>query len=315
MQTLRYVLAALVLGLITVWGSEMFFWGFPSPGFSVADWLLTWVAYAISCAVVLSAVAWSGIGGVRGLFLGGALFGFLIEGVVVGTMYQAFPVQLIWTPLAWHALITCVCVLGLARAGPSWLLWRQVLGWLAVGAGGAFWGLYWPLDPDRAVAIPGGDVVLFYLAGIGLGVVVGNVVLDRIGTIPHPPVWVLLITPAIALAIWVAQSVADPNPVRLAFPLLVGLTLWTMKRLGRAGDISFGPAAPPWRHLMFLIAPLTMTLIAVPIWRANGSIQSNWVVLVITGPVSLGWWLWLVWRAARQPRSAASAVPRSSAPS
>jgi hypothetical protein len=315
MQSFRYVLLSLALGLIAVWGSEMFFWSFPSPGFSGADWLATWIAYALCCAAVLSAVAWSGLGGLTGLFLGGALLGLLTEGVVVGTMYEGFPFQLVWTPLAWHALVTAVCVLGLGRAGPHWPLWRQVAALLALGGGGAFFALFWSLDPDRAGTIPGGDQVLFYLVGIGLGVVVGNVILGRIAAVPRPPVWVLLLAPGLAAAFWVAQSVADPSPVRLAFVLMVGLTLWAMRRLGAGGSVGLGPVAPVWRHALFLIAPLTMTLIIVPIWQAGGSFEANWVVAGITVPVSLGWWLWLLWRAARQPRKAASAADKSIAPS
>ena len=299
MKSLRYIQASLALGLIAIWGSEMFFWGFPQAELTLGEWLITYVAYSLCCAAVLSVVVWTGIGGLRALFLGGALLGFLVEGVVVAQMYIVFPFQLVWTPLAWHALITGVCVFGLCRVGPHWPLWRQILALVALGAGGGFFALFWPLDEGRGGTTPGGEAVLGYLVGIGCIVVLGNRVLDRIEYVPRPSAWVAAIAPVLALAVWIPTSVFDPNPVRVFWPVMVGLTIWAMRRLGGNAVIGFGPPAPLWRHFVFLIAPLTMLLIAVPAWESGEAFASNLVVAGLTVPLSLGWWILLLWRAAR----------------
>ncbi len=316
MQSLRYIAAALALGLISVWGSEMLFWAAPQRDFTLVDWLITWLAYSLCSAVVLSAVRFSGISGMRAVFLGGAMLGFLAEGVIVGTIYEAFPIQLVWTPLAWHALITGVCVFGLGRAAPHWPLWRHGAALAALGAGGAVFALFWPLDPRWATAAPAFGPVLAYLAGIGTGVVAAHMLLDRIAEVPRPPVWVALVVPVLAVALWGAQSFADPRPARLALPVMLGLTFWAMWRLGQRGTpVAFGPPAPPWRHLLFVLAPLTTALIAVPAWQGLGGVPTNIPVFIVTVALSAGWWLWLLGRALRQPRTAASAVARSIAPS
>ena len=302
---MRYIIASFALGLIAVWASESFFWSAPMPDLTVAGWFLTWLAYALACAVVLTAVGLSGISGIRGVFLGGALMGFLIEGVVVDELYRSFPFHLVWTPLAWHALITSVCVFGMARVAPHWPLWRHLLTLIGLGLFGATFATFWPSERD---VMPPGDVTLFYLAGIGLVVPLGLIALDRIGQVPRPPLWVALIVPGLALALWVGKTIASPAPIRLVFPIMAGLTLWAMWRLGGAGPVSFGAPGAVRRHLLFPLAPVITAFIAVPIWENVGALEGQAVVAFVTVPVSLGWWLWLLWRAARlQPRSAASA--------
>lgn len=266
---------------------------------------MTWIAYALASAAVLSAVGLTGIGGVRALFLGGVLMGLIVEGVVVDEMYLAFPFQLVWTPLAWHGLITGVCIVGLGRAGPHWPLWRHLAALIVLGLFGAVFASFWPVDRDT---MPPGEVVLVYLAVIGLVVPLGQGVLDRIGEVPRPPLWVALIVPGLVVALWLAKTLAMPEPVRLAFPAMVAATLWAMWRLGARGPVGFGPRAALWRHLLFPLAPALTALIAVPIWENIGALEGNVVVAAITVPLSLVWWLWLLWRAGRtQPRRAASA--------
>ena len=115
MQAVRYVFLSLVLGGLSVWASENFFWMMPPPGITPLDFALTVIAYSIACAVGLSAVIWAGIGGMPAAFLGGAVMGYMSEGVIVGTIYQPNPFFLVWTPLAWHALITGGVILGPGR--------------------------------------------------------------------------------------------------------------------------------------------------------------------------------------------------------
>lgn len=277
----------------------MFFWGYPQPDLTVEAWVVTYIAYTLCCATALSLVILTGIRGLHALFLGGAMLGFLIEGVVVGQMYIVFPFQLVWTPLAWHALITGVCVLGLCRAGPTWPVWRHILGLIALGAGGAFFGLFWPLDEGRGHTIPEGGAVFAYLVGIGLIVVVANWLIDRLGDMPRPPAVVTAIMPVCALGVWVWTSVADLNPIRVFWPVMVGLTVWAMARLGKGTTPNLGPKGRLWRHVLFLIAPTTMLLITVPAWEAGAALPTNWVVAGVTVPLGLGWWVMLLWRARR----------------
>jgi hypothetical protein len=301
MDALRYLLLSLCLGGVAVWGSENLFWSMPAADLGPAEWLLTVVAYSIASAVALSAVIWAGVGGWPAVFLGAAIVGYMSEGVIVGTIYQPWPPLffLVWTPLAWHALITGGVVFGLGRAGAALGPWRMALVWAAYGLFGAFWAQYWV---EERADLAGGTALAVYLVGCGLVVVLAHGVMDRMGSLPRPSRWVLWIAPGIAAAVWVAQSVADPNPMRVVLPLILGLILWVMWRLGdRSRPVSLGVPVPVWQHGLFLIAPVVVVLLAPLGWAQGwGTLWANWVVAVLSILGSVAWLGRLVWRAARR---------------
>ncbi|MFM7335416.1 MAG: hypothetical protein ACKO1H_13570, partial [Tabrizicola sp.] len=290
MEALRYLLLSLCLGGLTVWGSENLFWSMPSADLTALEWGLTVVAYSIASAVALSAVIWVGVGGWPAVFLGAAIVGYMSEGVIVGTIYQPFPPLffLVWTPLAWHALITGGVLMGLGRAGAALGPWRLAFVWTAYGLFGAFWAQYWVSERSDLGATPG---LAVYLVGCGLVVVLAHVVMDRMGSLPRPSRWVLWIAPGIAAAVWVLQSVADPNPMRVVLPLILGLILWVMWRLGdRSKPVSLGVPVPVWRHFLFLIAPSLVAALAPLAWAQGwGTLEANWIVAVLSILGSVIW--------------------------
>ena len=297
---LRYGAAALSLGMIALWGSENLFWTVPQEPLRLGEWVATWAAYSLVAAAALSVVLWAGIGGWRAAFLGGAVLGFGIEGVIVGTMYDAFPAQVVWTPLAWHGVVTGLLVLALPRRLARGALAVQVLGLLALGVLGATWGLYW--RNERPV-MPGYEVALPYLFGLALPVVAANVALDKLGLIERPSPLILWAAPGALLILWLVRAVLTGSVVVRACPAMILTTAWILRRLGRSGEpVSFGPAAPLWRHGLFLLMPLTVAMLVVPGWQAFGPVAVNVPVALGAGAVGLGLWLWLLWQAARAPR-------------
>lgn len=300
METLRYCGLALVLGALSVWASENFFWMMPPPGITVPVFTLTVIAYSIACAVALSAVIWTGVGGLPAAFLGGAIMGYMSEGVIVGTIYQpeAFPFFLVFTPLAWHALLSGGLILGVGRAGAALGPGRMALIWTGLGLAGAYWAQYWPSERE---GLPETWLFAVYILGLGLLVPLAHVVMDRLGQMPRPPQWVLWVAPVIALLVWGAQTVAEMNPYRLGILVMLGWFLWIMHRLGRRdAAVSFGLPVPVWQHGLFLIAPLIVVLLAPLGWAQGwGTLDSNWVVAGIGCLLSVGWLMVLTWRAVR----------------
>lgn len=291
-----YLLASVCLGWIAVWAGENLFWTTPAPELSVPDVLLTWGAYSVAAGAALSAVVWSGLTGWRAAFLGGALVGFMIEGAVVGTMYEAFPLQLVWTPLAWHALVSGLCVLGAGMALARGPVRHQVAGLVALGVFGAVWGLYWPLE-GKALAGWAGMAVYLGLGGAGVALALG--VLSRLGPVAAV-MWWLWLAPVAMVALWVVGTVLALVPLRLAGPAMAGLTVWAMWRLGQQGEGRvFGPPLPWGRCALFLLAPAVTVGLVVPGWAVLGGVAVNIPVALATGAVGAGLWLWLLWRAAR----------------
>ena len=275
---------AVCLGTIAFWGSENLFWSAPAADLGIADLVLTPLAYSVAVAAAHGAVIWSGLRGWRGLFLGGALLGWLVEGVLVGTAYDAFPFQLVWTPLAWHAVITALSLGIICRAAPRWPLWRHLAALTALGLFGGAFAQLWPLERGE---MPGLAAVTAYLAGIGVVVPVANIVLDRMAqpvsvTWLHRGAWLL------AVLVWAGQSAVEPSPLRLSVPVLIAVTLWAMRQLGRstAAMTDKGPLPSPlWRHGLFLFAPLMASGLAVLGWQRFGGIEIWPVALILSALV------------------------------
>lgn len=302
----RFGVAALALGAIGYWASEAAFWSFPPEGVTAGQWAMTVVVYTLAGAAALLAVGWAGTGGLTGAFLGGAILGFVVEGVIVSTMYDAFPVQLVWTPIAWHALITGCAVFALHRRAVHWTPAGQAAAMLAVGLFGGYFAGYWP--HERAV-LPGAGATWTYHLGTGAAAVAGFVALDRVGPVPRPPIWLGAAVVLVLLGIWVLNGITDPRPERLALPVMIGVTLWAMRRLGTGEEVSLGPAAPVGRHLMFLIAPALVAAVAAYLVRGSAGTDANIVVALATGGTGLALWLWCLWRAAwRVARSGAGSA-------
>jgi hypothetical protein len=295
-EGLGYAVAALCLGWIAVWAGENLFWTTPAPDLSLVDLGLTWVAYSVAAGAALSAVIWSGLGGWRAAFLGGALLGFQIEGAVVGTMYDALPAQLVWTPLAWHALISGLAVLGGGMALARGPLWRQAAGMVALGVFGAVWGLYWPLE-GKVLAGWTGMLAYLGVTGVGVGLALG--VLSRLPVLRWGRWW-LWLAPGAMVGLWLLGGALSPNPVRLVWLVMVGATVWAMRRLGqRGGGVTFGPALPWARCGAMVLAPVVTVLLVVPGWAVLGGVGVNVPVALATGAVGLGLWLWLLGKSVR----------------
>ncbi len=301
MESVRYLALCVALGVVAVWASENLFWFIPPPDLAPLDLLWSVIGYSIACGVALSAVIGTGVRGVQAAFLGGAIVGYVAEGVIVGTIYSPLPFFWVWTPLAWHALLSGALVLGVGRAGHALGPRRTALIWVALGVGAAFWAQYWP---SERTALPTISVLASYLVGFGGLLLVAHRTMDRLAYLPRPPRAVLWIAPGLASLVWVAQGVADLNPMRVLLPLVMGLLWWTMRRLGQPSDpVSLGAPVPLAHHALFLLAPAIAVVLAPMGWRLGwGTLQANVVVATLTCIGSIVWLGRLVVVAAKSKR-------------
>ena len=111
--------------------------------------------------------------------------GYMAEGVIVGTIYDPLPFYWVWTPLAWHALISGGLVLGVGRAGRTLEPTRMALIWAALGLAAAYWGQYWPSEATGPLPTTG--ALAIYLVGFAVLVVLAHLVMDRIGHLRARP--------------------------------------------------------------------------------------------------------------------------------
>ena len=145
--------AAVILanGYVLFFVSERVFWSFWRPSDTLNEFLVTWLAYCLLGWVFLDLLRRFKVASFPSLFLCGAVFGWLGEGVVVDTLYgdltNPFPLSISWTGLAWHALLS---------VGVGWYLIGKALtqnkptrtAWLslAVGVGWGLWAVWWEAE-------------------------------------------------------------------------------------------------------------------------------------------------------------------------
>ncbi|UJW86810.1 hypothetical protein [Devosia sp. SL43] len=280
-------LSIAMLGAIGMYGSEMLFWSAPPSPVLAGELAQTWLAYALVSAAALMAMAATGARGWLAVFLAGCIYGWLIEGVVVQTVYDVFPYTLVFTGMSWHALLT-VLLVGLGvRSSVNWSLPRQLLFLLGLGLFFGLWAQYWPIErPD----LPQPMTVALYLIGLGLCVPLANLLLDAQPSRLVFTRWEIISVGGLFSALWVLQLLDAPDWRRLSVPLLVVVTLWLLRRRRNSRDIDLGttPMSARWRHWLFLLVPVLTAMLASLGWSTLGGVETNWPIAIATSLLALG---------------------------
>lgn len=129
-------------GYIMYCFSESFFWTRPTEA-HLWSYGTGWLLYTFLTFNLFTLINYFKVRSPGALFLAGSIYGWLIEGVIMQTMYDAFPWQISFTALAWHALITVMIGWFYVR---KILYENRLLKTLRLGCGlGLFYGL-WSLN-------------------------------------------------------------------------------------------------------------------------------------------------------------------------
>ncbi len=281
--------ATACLAVAAVVVSESWFWARLRPGDSVLGFAGTIVAYGLAVQVVRYVahrwrVSAEGPGAWRRILLLGALYGWLVEGVIVTTVIDDLPFTLSWTGLAWHALVTVLVgwwwiprTLDRRTRGSVWRL-------AAVGASVGVWAAFWRFEDGVAISIGEyavyvGVTTLAYAAGLaGWWALRGLAAPRLLGSLT-----------AMVLLAALAVFNAIANPLTLVGPALVGLALVALiTTTPRSADAAPAPLAgpAPWRALGRLaVIPVVATLVFALLTSAPDPIPTGWLVVGIAAPV------------------------------
>jgi len=233
--------AAIVLanGYILFFFSERVFWSFWRPGDTLPDFLITWIAYCLLGWIFLDLVRRFKVASFPPLFLCGAVFGWVGEGVVVDTLYgnrtNPFPLSISFTGLAWHALLSI---------GVGWYLIGRALTEerrtkislisLGVGVCWGLWAVWWTTELGTEV-----DTSVWGFASHALPC-----------SIPFVIAWFVF---GLARPDWFQQAGNDPS-------------------LGaRRGDIPGSPSPSPTVRRSDLAAALNRLLVGLEPKRSHGA--------------------------------------------
>lgn len=284
--------ATACLAVATVVVSESWFWAKLRPGDSVLGFASTVVAYGLAVQVVrFVAQRWrvsaTGPAAWRRILLLGALFGWLVEGIIVTTVIDDLPLTISWTGLAWHALFTVL-------VGWWWIprtldrptrgsVWRLV----AVGASVGAWAAFWRFEEGATTSI--GE----FAAYVGVTTVAFAAGLAGWWALRHRAAPGLPGTlTALLLLAALAVLNAIENPLTLVGPTLVGLAVLALITTAPRLESAPTDAAPeplagptPWRALGRLaVIPVVATLVFALLTSAPDAIPTGWLVVGITAP-------------------------------
>jgi hypothetical protein len=140
----RKVLYVLAVGTVCFFLSEGFFWARWRTDFNFISSVQTWLIYCFITYTTLVIIDQFKVHDFWGVFLAGAIYGWLVEGVVVGTLYEDFPLGISFTGLAWHGLFSVGVGLYalprlLRRAEPGRIAWISAAAGLVYGG----WAIWW----------------------------------------------------------------------------------------------------------------------------------------------------------------------------
>ena len=289
MKAIQFPLAVLSTGYILFFYSELVFWARPRAEDTLANWLLTWLAYCLAGWAFLSTAAGFRARSAWAVFLCGAIFGWLTEGVIVQTMYEGFPLQISWTGLAWHALISVMA----GWYGMRLALRRRQL-WPALGAAtglGLFWGLWaiwwWVEHPDQIASL--GEFAGYALVA-SLLLAGAYWLCDRLAGVRFEPKWWSAGVLSLVFAgLFIFGAIPAALQAALILPPLLGATFLALAHNRRAEAPGSPVDAPGGRaRLVNILCVLAMPLAAIAVYAAalslNLRLPTGWVVYAITTP-------------------------------
>jgi hypothetical protein len=321
----RPTLFVLGAGAVSWAWSEVGFWARFRVDDSPVGWVITWLAYSLVVAVVLRVVRRFPLRTAPQVVLVGALYGWLVEGVVAATVYGPLPVSLVWTGVAWHGLLTVavgwiLLPRAVRRGGPRAVAWCALVG--------TVWGLWsagwWSSAPDEGQVLARPDLPSYvaFVAVVTAVAMLGYAVMSRCAPQPdeRPARW-SLVAVLLVLAVWWVLTVVVAVPwAPVVLVLLVALVWASLRRLeaGAATGATVGQhdsaeepvlgwtPGIPWRSLAPLVAlPVaalaTYALLSplAPDEPGSGPLHVCFVGLVagssVVGAVALVWSLWRAW--------------------
>ncbi|MBE0542513.1 MAG: hypothetical protein IH623_14220 [Verrucomicrobia bacterium] len=301
----------LATGYVLFCYSERVFWSFLRPGDKGADFVFGWLVYSLIAWVFLLLVRRCRIATFPALFLAGAVFGWLAEGVVVDTLYgnadNPFPVSISFTGLAWHALISVgIGWYGQAKVLISGNPGKIALYSVAVGLGWGLWAGWWPAELGNAksslAAFAGHTLASSFfliLSWVGLGV-------SRSEWF-RPVKWELPVLAAIiAIFYLVIRLPATPRSALILPPLLLvcAYGLQRNQQQEQRPDLLetvLGRISPRSCLPLFLI-PLTAIGVYAPVPTWELTLPTNWVLYVITMPLGFFFFIRSLWLLLRPQR-------------
>ena len=287
-RIVKQFLGVLATGYILFYYSELVFWARVKPTDSLPEWTSTWLAYSLLAFVFLTIVARFQVHTIWALFLTGAVFGWMTEGIVVQTAYEDLPLSLSFTGLAWHALISVWVGWYAVRRALFSGLKATLLVSAAIGFVYGLWAISWWVEPGETPAPP--LEFAWYALLSTLVLIFAYWVHDR--TIPQffAPNRFVVIAAGILFLLYFAFIAVPAAPLAIVLlPVLLLLIYLALRRNSQRETReplhqSFSRTDQPWRYLGLLALPLVAALVYAAAYGLGVRWTTNILLYLITTP-------------------------------
>jgi hypothetical protein len=278
MSFLQTSLRSLAAGYVLTYFSEFAFYGqTTNPGLppaSPGELVQLILIYSLMAYLLFSLIEHFQIRSFPALFLTGAAYGWMLEGMVVATLYESMPFSISFTALAWHAPVDVVL-------GLYWLPHRLAEGKpgknaLYFSTLGLTWGLWvlWPITDLGLIQSPAKFSLFSMIASFPL--LPAYWLLGQWSSKPFQPSRWLLIPIGLLLSFSYLFNAVIPFPLgALLLPLLLSLCCWALSRHRRRTPSG-------WSCSAFTAKPQVLNLLLLLLIPLNASAAYGTFIL-------LGW--------------------------
>lgn len=300
--------AVIIGSTLVLWGiSERIFWSLVRPDDKVLFMLLGVVPYLVATYCMFMVLQHFRVNTLAGVLLGGAVFGWITEGIVAMTVFGAGgippPFSLSWTGLGWHMLISVGLFMWWNRILMAKSFIRSLLFSVIAGVVWGFWSMTWFLETPPIVNTVGWYAL--HAFGVTLLMIVGHLLMSRqVSTFNAPEIERGIILGIVALY-FCFVTVPTVTIFAVLIPLL-GFLLYIPLRRNQA-----------WYEEVSMITTITqkvpvvniLTLLAMPLMATimYGFMLDNrgvifpfnigfLVVATLLGFIAFGWAWWKVYR-------------------
>ncbi|HMR98436.1 MAG TPA: hypothetical protein PKE62_04200 [Anaerolineales bacterium] len=290
MKTFKNIVLTLSTGYIFFLFSELLFWARKRPGDSLGEWTITWLAYSLMAFVFLLIVSYFKVNNIWALFLAGAVFGWLGEGIVVQTTYESLPLSISFTALAWHALITVwIGWYGIRRSLHASNPFSTLKLSLTIGLCYGLWAIMWWLEPDGGVSSIA-EFATFSFVAATLAILAYWLADWSSSESFRPNRWVSVVIVSMFALMFFFVAVPIVPLAIIILPILLGLAYLGLRwnRLTEAkGSMltGFNNPVSAWKYLSLLGIPAAGVSFYALAASLNLQWQTNWILYLITTPL------------------------------
>lgn len=290
-RILRNIALALITGYILFYFSERVFSSFPPPGDTLISNFFAWLLYSYLAYLTLIVIEYFRVRTWWAVFLAGAFYGWLLEGVFAMTLFSVeglpFPIGISWTGLAWHALIDVFIGWYLVTMFLNGNHYKKII-FFSIGLG-IFWGVWslaWALETPPVITTS--DIYLLIGLITTLFLCVSYYLFSKLRPAEFVSShWEKIILAIPVVAFFAFVTIPTLGLLAAVLPVLFGILYFALKK-NRDHEAapsfleSLSGQPKIWSYLPLLLAPI----IAALIYNSGLVLRTNLYILYIT--TSLG---------------------------